>query len=249
MEKLAIEHALFPADVLLDLTMAGSVLSRYGANQVILYGSMARGAYRTDSDIDLCVKGLPSKNFFRALAECLMASHRSLSIVDFDNSHGYFRERILAEGKILMSIDILKQEIAFGLENLNKIYDNIEIFAKLEVDPKIKVSALTYECLGYYNAIEHLMIRFLKYLSIELPTGKFSHRDTLRQFNILLSERNIADSQETVVIITNLMAFRHVATKIYGFLIDAEKLNVIVEDINTHHSEIEKIFYKLLETF
>ena len=163
MEKLAIEHALFPADVLLDLTMAGSVLSRYGANQVILYGSMARGDYRTDSDIDLC--------------------------------------------------------------------------------------ALTYECLGYYNAIEHLMIRFLKYLSIELPTGKFSHRDTLRQFNILLSERNITDSQETVVIITNLMAFRHVATKIYGFLIDAEKLNVIVEDINTHHSEIEKIFYKLLETF
>ncbi|MGD1853349.1 MAG: nucleotidyltransferase family protein [Leptolyngbyaceae cyanobacterium] len=247
MEKLAIEHALFPADVLLDLTMAGSVLSRYGANQVILYGSMARGTYRPDSDIDLCVAGLPSKNFFRALAECLMASHRSLSIVDFDTSHGYFRERILAEGKILMSIDILKQEIAFGLENLNKIYGNIETFAKLEVNPKIKISALTYECLGYYNAIEHLMIRFLKYLSIELPTGKFSHRDTLRQFGSLLSERNIAGSQETVVIITNLMAFRHVATKIYGFLIDAEKLNVIVEDINTHHSEIEQLFCDLLD--
>ncbi|NEP20343.1 MAG: nucleotidyltransferase domain-containing protein, partial [Leptolyngbya sp. SIO4C1] len=101
MEKLAIEHASFPADVLLDLTMAGSVLSRYGANQIILYGSMARGTYRPDSDIDLCVEGLPSKFFFRALAECLMASHRSLSIVDFDNSHGYFRERILTEGKIL----------------------------------------------------------------------------------------------------------------------------------------------------
>ncbi|MEL6491671.1 MAG: nucleotidyltransferase domain-containing protein [Cyanobacteria bacterium J06621_3] len=249
MERLAIERALFPADVLLDLTMAGSVLSRYGANQVILYGSMARGTYRPDSDIDLCVEGLPSKNFFRALAECLMASHRSLSIVDFDNSHGYFRERILAEGKILMSVDILKQEIAFGLENLTKIYGNIESFAKLEVDPKIKVSALTYECLGYYNAIEHLIICFLKYLSIDLPTGKFSHRDTLRQFDCLLNERGIAGSKETIVIITNLMAFRHVETKIYGFLIDADKLNVIVEDINIHHSEIEKIFHKLLETF
>ena len=248
MEKLAINRALFPADVLQDLTMAGAVLSRYGANQVILYGSMARGTYRPDSDVDLCVEGLPRKNFFRALAECLMASHRPLSIVDFESSHGYFRERILAEGKILMSVEILKQEIAFGLENLNKIYENLETFAKLEVDPKIKVSALTYECLGYYNAIEHLIIRFLKYLSIEIPTGKFSHRDTLRQFDRLLNERSIADFQETVVVITNLMAFRHVATKIYGFLIDSNKLEAIVEDISTQHREIEKIFHKLLET-
>ena len=248
MEKLAINRALFPADVLQDLTMAGAVLSRYGANQVILYGSMARGTYRPDSDVDLCVEGLPRKNFFRALAECLMASHRPLSIVDFESSHGYFRERILAEGKILMSVEILTQEIAFGLENLNKIYENLETFAKLEVDPKIKVSALTYECLGYYNAIEHLIIRFLKYLSIEIPTGKFSHRDTLRQFDRLLNERSIADFQETVVVITNLMAFRHVATKIYGFLIDSNKLEAIVEDISTQHREIEKIFHKLLET-
>lgn len=111
MEKLAIDQTSFPEDVLLDLTMAGSVLSRYGANQVILYGSMSRGDYRTDSDIDLCVEGLPRKNFFRALAECLMASHRSLSIVDLDNTHGYFRERILTEGKVLTSADILKQEL------------------------------------------------------------------------------------------------------------------------------------------
>ncbi len=171
MEKLALDHASFPADVLLDLNMAGSVLSRYGANQVILYGSMARGTYRPDSDIDLCVRGLPSQNFFRALAECLMASHRSLSIVDFDNSHGYCRERILAEGKVLMSLDILKQEIAFGLENLNKIYGNIATFSRLDVDPKVKVSALTYECLGYYNAIEHLIIRVLSLTSSLRPAA------------------------------------------------------------------------------
>ena len=249
MEKLAIEHASFPADVLLDLNMAGSVLSRYGADQTILYGSMARGTHRADSDIDLCVAGLPRQNFFRALGKCLMASRRSLSIVDFENSQGYFRERILAEGKVLMSVDILKQEIAFGLENLNKIRDNIVSFSKLEVDPKIKVSALTYECLGYYNAIEHLIIRFLKYLSIEMPTGKFSHRDTLRRFDRVLSERAVADFQETVAVVTNLMAFRHVATKIYGFLIDADKLNTIVEDISDRHSDIERMFSQLLETF
>ena len=142
-----------------------------------------------------------------------------------------------------------KQEIAFGLENLNKIYGNIKAFSELEVDPKIKVSALTYECLGYYNAIEHLIIRFLKYLSIELPTGKFSHRDTLRRFASLLKDRDVSDSDETVPVITNLMAFRHVATKIYGFLIDSDKLSTIVEDINSNHGKIENIFHQLLKTF
>lgn len=122
-----------------------------------------------------------------------------------------------------MSIDILKQEIAFGLENLNKTHANIETFTKLEVDSKIKVSALTYECLGYYNAIEHLIIRFLKYLSIKLPAGKFSHRDTLKQFENLLNGRGLTDFQETVALINNLMAFCHVATKIYGFLIDSSE--------------------------
>jgi predicted nucleotidyltransferase len=82
--------------------MAGSVLSRYGANQVILYGSMARGTYRPNSDIDLCDQGLPAQNFFRALAECLMFSHRPMSIMDFENIHGYLRERTLSEGKILI---------------------------------------------------------------------------------------------------------------------------------------------------
>ena len=249
MEKLALAHASFSSDVLLDLNMAGAVLSRYGADQVILYGSMVRGTYRPDSDIDLCVQGLPSQHFFRALAECLMASQRPLSIVDFGNSHGYFRERILAEGKVLMSLDILKQEIAFGLESLNKVHGNIQTFVPLDVDPKIKVSALTYECLGYYNAVEHLIIRILKYLCGKLPTGKFSHRDTLRQFETVLTSGQVwPDAQTTMATIANLMAFRHVATKIYGSLIDADKLNAVVGDISTNHGAIEKLFRGLVET-
>lgn len=246
MERLTLDNAQLPQDVLLDLRMAGSVLSRYGANQVILYGSMARGTYRPNSDIDICVQGLPAQNFFRALAECLMAAHRSVSVVDFGNIHGYFRERVLAEGKVLMSLDILKQEVEFGLENLRKIYENVRIFSRLDIDSKVKISALTYECLGYYNAIEHLIIRFLKYLSIDLPSGPFSHRDTLKRFGSLVSKSELKETNDTIAIITNLMAFRHVATKIYGFLIDEAKLNVVVSDIELNHQVIETLFRDLI---
>ncbi len=247
MEKLTLEDATFPPDILLDLKMAGTVLSRHGANQIILYGSMAKGTYRPDSDIDICVAGLPSQNFFRAMAECLMTAHRPVSIVDLRNIHGYFRERVLEEGKVLMSIDILKQEIEFGLKNLDKIQANIATFSNLKIDAKVKVSALTYECLGYCNAIEHLIIRFLKYLNLAVPTGKFSHRDTLRQFEKTLSEAGLQATRGTIEVIENLMAFRHVTTKIYGFLIDAEKLAGVIDDVQSNHTAIKGLFRDLVD--
>lgn len=78
-----------------------SILKTYHVNKVILYGSFARGDFREDSDLDICVEGLKNEHFFKALAECMMTSDRSVSITDFNSTYGYFRERILKEGRIL----------------------------------------------------------------------------------------------------------------------------------------------------
>ena len=147
-----------------------------------------------------------------------------------------------------MSVNELRNEIGLGLENLEKIYLNISSFAQQEADERLKTSALTYECLGYYNAIEHLIIRVLKHLRIEIPSGQFSHRDTLKTFEAFVSERGIAVDEKVIKIIENLMAFRHVATKIYGFLIDWSKLQVIVNDIAGNHNRIKQFFVDALNT-
>lgn len=91
----------FPAGVASELQEILQVLKRRGAQRVILYGSFARGDFREDSDFDLCVEGIPSRNFFLAIAECLMSTSRPVSVVDFKDIKGYFRERILAEGKVI----------------------------------------------------------------------------------------------------------------------------------------------------
>jgi predicted nucleotidyltransferase len=101
MEKLSLTKKVFPAEILQDIQRAESILLNHGAMKVILYGSLARGDYRPDSDIDLCVEGLPDENYFRALAECLMTIQRPVSILDFQDTYGYLRERILREGRIL----------------------------------------------------------------------------------------------------------------------------------------------------
>lgn len=101
MQKLSLTENPFPDDIRRDLREASSILRNYGAQKVILYGSLARGNYRVDSDIDICVEGLPDQNYFRAFAECLMKARRRISVLDLRNTRGYFRERILNEGKII----------------------------------------------------------------------------------------------------------------------------------------------------
>jgi hypothetical protein len=105
----------------------------------------------------------------------------------------------------------------------------------------VKTSALTYECLGYYNAIEHLLIRILKFRRIAIPSGPFSHRDTLKTFETFVNNSSMITNEKSLQIIENLMAFRHVATKIYGFLIDANKLSFVIRDIEEHHNRIKQL--------
>lgn len=140
-----------------------------------------------------------------------------------------------------MSRAELRREIDFGLENLDKVYTRIRQFFQQEIDAGVKTSALTYECLGYYNAIEHLFIRMLKFRRIGIPSGPFSHRDILKTFETFVNERSSSTNAESFEVIENLMAFRHVATKIYGFLIDANKLSFVIRDIEEHHDRIKQL--------
>jgi len=145
-----------------------------------------------------------------------------------------------------MEPDELKSEIGFGLENLEKIYQSISSFAQQDADDRLKLSALTYEGLGYYNAVEHLIIRLLKYLGREIPSGAFSHRDTVKAFRALAIDKGIGE--DVIRVIEDLMAFRHIATKIYGFLIDWNKLKVILDNIEKNHEKIKDAFAQIVDT-
>ncbi len=90
-----------PVDFRKELDQVVHILGNYNARRVILYGSVARGDFRDDSNLDICVEGLDSTLFFRALGECLIAIERPVSLVDFANTYGYFRQRIVDEGKVI----------------------------------------------------------------------------------------------------------------------------------------------------
>ena len=147
-----------------------------------------------------------------------------------------------------MNVSELREEIKFGLENLERVYLRIEKFVSQEIDIHFKTSALAYECLGYYNALEHLILRIFKYLGVAKPSGPFFHRDILKIFEKLVRESGIECEESLFNAIEDLMAFRHVATKIYGFLLDWDKLKFVISEIETYHGKIRQFFLAILET-
>jgi predicted nucleotidyltransferase len=76
---------LSPTDQL-DLEAAISMLKDYGAREIYLFGSMARGVADEQSDWDFAVRGLPSDRYFAVLGELLTRLHRRCDLVDLQKS-------------------------------------------------------------------------------------------------------------------------------------------------------------------
>ncbi|HAW49436.1 TPA: hypothetical protein DCX16_00565 [bacterium] len=101
MKRFSAEKEKISPEIMEDLEKIKSILCHYGATKIILYGSLVRGDYKADSDIDMCYEGLPDENYFRAMAECIMNTRKRVSILDFESIKGYLKQRISKEGKLL----------------------------------------------------------------------------------------------------------------------------------------------------
>lgn len=133
-----------------------------------------------------------------------------------------------------------QQELLFGLENLQKVKSEVDAFQKETGSTEMRQSALAYAGMGYFNALEHLMIRVLKFHRITIPTGSTSHQMILTAFQKQTSDLEIDPALYDAI--KRLLGFRHVANKIYGFLINPLKLTEIVAVIQEHHTRLVELF-------
>lgn len=79
-----IETITIPETFQPDIHRAVQILKDAGCTEVYLFGSLARGEAREDSDIDLAVKGCPKQMFYRLYGRLLLASSRSVDLVRLD---------------------------------------------------------------------------------------------------------------------------------------------------------------------
>ena len=70
--------------------MAAEILLQNGCREVYLFGSLARGSFGPDSDIDLATVGLPKDRFFAAYGRILSRVRRRVDLIglDYDQDFG-----------------------------------------------------------------------------------------------------------------------------------------------------------------
>jgi predicted nucleotidyltransferase len=73
----------------------------YQVQRVVLFGSLATGRYREDSDVDLAVEGLRGDLYFDALSKLMALFRGPVDLVCLEEAPESLRQRIADEGEPL----------------------------------------------------------------------------------------------------------------------------------------------------
>ena len=83
------------------LGAAASLLVAAGARRTWLFGSLAEGAPRIESDVDLAVEGVPRDRYFELLAALMELFGTRVDLVRMEDAPASLIERIRATGRAL----------------------------------------------------------------------------------------------------------------------------------------------------
>jgi predicted nucleotidyltransferase len=82
-------------------TAAALLREQFGATSVIVFGSLVRGRFGENSDIDLAVAGISKGDFFSALAAVNAHSQRQIDLKPMESLEPRFKARVMSTGKAI----------------------------------------------------------------------------------------------------------------------------------------------------
>ncbi|MCX6376254.1 MAG: nucleotidyltransferase domain-containing protein [Armatimonadetes bacterium] len=86
--------------IMQDVEIAAKILLEAGAKEVYVFGSAAHGEEHPGSDIDMAVRGLPPRIFFRTMGKVALAVSRPFDLVDLDKGN-LFTEFLERKGELV----------------------------------------------------------------------------------------------------------------------------------------------------
>ncbi len=90
-----------PYSYQLDIKKAIKILKENGAKEVYIFGSLANGKFNENSDIDIAVKGLNSKDFYRVASILMFELENEFDLIDLDDKENRFSQMLLNVGGLL----------------------------------------------------------------------------------------------------------------------------------------------------
>ena len=73
-----------PGEYRSDVARAVEICKAEGCREVYLFGSVASGMYRSGSDLDIGVRGCPTRHFYRLLGRLMDELSHPVDLVDLD---------------------------------------------------------------------------------------------------------------------------------------------------------------------
>jgi predicted nucleotidyltransferase len=73
-----------PDELILSIETAVTLLSQYNPEEIYLFGSIVEGSWTTSSDIDIAIKGIAPRDFFRAISDLMGAIDFPVDLTNLD---------------------------------------------------------------------------------------------------------------------------------------------------------------------
>ena len=84
-----------------DIKKAVQILKENGTKEVFIFGSIVNGRFDENSDIDIAVKGLSEKDFYRVASILMFELEHQIDLIDLDDKENSFAQMILKVGGLL----------------------------------------------------------------------------------------------------------------------------------------------------
>lgn len=84
-----------------DIKKAIEILKENGAEEVFIFGSIANGKFNENSDIDIAVKGLNEKDFYKVASILMFELENEFDLIDLDDKENRFSQMLLKVGGLL----------------------------------------------------------------------------------------------------------------------------------------------------
>lgn len=84
-----------------DIKKATQILKENGVKEVFIFGSIANGKFNENSDIDIAVKGLNEKKFYKVASILMFELEHEIDLIDLDDKENSFSQMLLRVGGLL----------------------------------------------------------------------------------------------------------------------------------------------------
>ncbi|HEV7796554.1 MAG TPA: nucleotidyltransferase domain-containing protein [Pyrinomonadaceae bacterium] len=223
----------------------------FGVREVYVFGSLSgHSPWHSRSDVDLAVEGLAPERYIAALTACyaLLPPGMELDLVTLETAPPELVAK--AKREVDMPQDAaddfnaaLKNEVALELNNLHRLVDESKAIlnSSSEEPSSVELRALGSIVHDFYTACERIFERVAVYLGPGVPVGDNWHVSLLRSMELPIEGKRPAVIEHQLAWrLVDYLRFRHLFRHTYGYELKWEKLQALVERLETTRTSLSQ---------